>query len=70
MVTKENDREYEYSIQYFNKFQNIGYRLNDLTYCIWEHKIVTSLCPSVEKKELLEIMGKHVRICVFEELKK
>ena len=70
MVSKETDGEHEYNIQYFNRFQNVGYRLNDLTYSIWEHEIVTSLCPPVDKKELLETMGKHVRVCVFEELKK
>ena len=48
----------------------MGYRLNNLTYCIWEHEIITSLCPPVDKKELLETTGKHIRVCVFEELKK
>lgn len=48
----------------------MGYRLNNLTYCIWEHEIFTSLCPPVDKKELLETTGKHIRVCVFEELKK
>ena len=69
LVEKSKKDDYNYSVQYFNKFKNVGYRLNDLMYHIWELEVLTELCALVEKKELLESTGKNVRVCVFEELK-
>ena len=55
-------------IQYFNKFQSVGYRLNDLIYYINENEIKNTLCKPTEKRELSEKSGKLVRVSVFEEL--
>ena len=65
---KENEDDLDYGIQYFNKFQSVGYRLNDLIYYINENEIKNTLCKQTEKKELSEKFGKLVRVSVFEEL--
>ena len=36
---KENEDDPHYGIQYFNKFQSVSYRLNDLIYYINENEI-------------------------------
>ena len=59
LVEKSQKDDYNYSVQYFNKFQNVGYRLNDFTYHIWDSEVVTELCPAVEKKTI----GKHWQKC-------
>ena len=43
-------RDFEYGVQYFNKFEKLGYRINKLTYHIFEHEIIRTLCPPSEKK--------------------
>ena len=65
---KENEDDTDYGIQYFNKFQSVGYRLNHLIYYIKENEIKNTLCKPTEKKELSEKSGKLVRVSVFEEL--
>ena len=65
---KENEDDTDYGIQYFNKFQPVSYRLNDLIYYINENEIKNTLCKPTEKKELSEKSGKLVRVSVFEEL--
>ena len=52
--------DYNYSVQYFNKFKNVGYRLNDLMYHIWESEVLTELCAPVEKKRTI---GRHWQKC-------
>ena len=65
---ESNDEDLDYGIQYFNKFQSVGYRLNDLIYYINENEIKSTLCKPTEKKELSLKSGKFVRISIFEEL--
>ena len=65
---KENEDDPDYGIQYFNKFQSVSYRLNDLIYYINENEIKNTLCKSTVKKELSEKSGKLVRVSIFEEL--
>ena len=65
---KENEDDTDYGIQYFNKFQSVGYRLNDLIYYINENEIKSTQCKPTEKKELSEKYGKLVRVSVFEKL--
>ena len=65
---KENEDDTDYGIQYFNKFQSVGYRLNDLIYYINENEIKNTQCKPTEKKELSEKYGKLVRVSVFEKL--
>ena len=48
---KENEDDTDYGIQYFNKFQSVGYRLNNLIYYINENEIKNTLCKPTEKKE-------------------
>ena len=62
---KENEDDTDYGIQYFNKFQSIGYRLNNLIYYINENEIKNTLCKPIEKKELSEKSGKLVRVSAF-----
>ena len=66
---ENNDEEDpDYGIQYFNKFQSVSYRLNNLTYYINENEIKSTLCKPTVKKELSLKSGKFVRVSVFEEL--
>ena len=65
---KENEGDPDYGIQYFNKFQSVGYRLNGLIYYINENEIKNTLCKPTEKKELSEKSGNLVRVSIFEEL--
>ena len=65
---KENEDNPDYGIQYFNKFQSAGYRLNYLIYYMNENEIKNTLCKPTKKKELSEKSGKLVRVSIFEEL--
>ena len=65
---EENDEDPDYGIQYFNKFQSVSYRLNDLIYFINKNKIKSTLCKPKEKKELSLQSGKFVRVSIFEVL--
>ena len=65
---ESNDEDPDYGIQYFNKFQSVSYRLNDLIYYINENEIKSTLFQPTEKKELSLKSGKFVRISIFEEL--
>ena len=65
---KKNKDDPDYGIQYFNKFQLVSYRLNNLIYYINENEIKNTLCKPTEKKELSEKPGKLVRVSVFEKL--
>ena len=58
LVDKEKKDDYDYNVQYHNKFHDVGYQMDDLTYHIWESEVITELCSPVEKKELLESTGK------------
>ena len=64
----ENEDDPDYGIQYFNKFQSVGYRLNDLIYYVNENEIKNTLCKPTEKKKLSEKSRKLVRVSIFEEL--
>ena len=50
-MEKSKKDDYDYSVQYFNKFKNVGYKFNDLIYHIWESEVLTELCAPVEKKK-------------------
>ena len=65
---KENADDPDYGIQYFNKFQSVSYRLNNLIYYINENEIKNTPCKPTEKKALSEKSGKLVRVSIFEEL--
>ena len=68
IVEKKEEDDMDYSIQYFNNFQSLGYRLNDMVYHIWENKIVSSICKPIETKKLSKLSGRLVRVSIFEEL--
>ena len=53
LVEKSKKDDYDYSVQYLNKFKNVGYRLNDLMYHICESEVLTELCAPVEKKKCI-----------------
>ena len=60
--------DFEYGVQYFNKFKKLGYRINELTYHIFEHEVISTLCPPSEKKTDIRGYWKLVKFCIFEEL--
>ena len=64
LVEKSKKDDYDYSVQYFNKFKNVGYRLNDLTYHIWESEVLTELCAPVEKKTIGKPWQKCQSLCI------
>ena len=53
--TSLKKRDFEYGAQYFNKFKKLGYHINELTYHIFQHEIVSSLCPPSEKSRYQRI---------------
>ena len=57
-----------FNISISSKISGTGYTIS--VYHIWEHEIVMGLFPPVDKKELLETMGKHVRVCMFQRIKR
>ena len=49
-------QDFEYGVQYFNKFKKLGYRINELTYHIFEHEVISTLCPPSEKNRYQRIL--------------
>ena len=47
--------DFKYGVQYFNKFKKLGYRINELTFHIFEHEIISTLCPPIEKSRYQRI---------------
>ena len=63
--TSLKKRDFEYGVQYFNEFKKLGYRINELTYHIFEHEIISTLCPPSEKSRYQSILANSLNsICL------
>ena len=66
LMEKSKKDDYDYSVQYFNKFKNVGYKFNDLIYHIWESEVLTELCAPVEKKKnYWKALAKCQSLCIL-----